>query len=169
MDWPTFITQWLHVLLGVFWFGASLTATVILVPALSRLPLADQQRFGAAYGAVANRVLPPVAYAVVILGIIRGTVLGPLQSVDAVLGTAYGLTWLLALVTATGLQLFAQRVVAPNIRRLGELDPTTAVEEDGRPGPELSEIVARAKRHSVAELAGFVLIFTCMILMRFNL
>ena len=100
MDWPTFITQWLHVLLGIFWFGASLTANVILVPALSRLPLADQQRFGGAYGAVANRVLPPVAYAVIILGVIRGTVFGPLQSIDAILATAYGLTWLLALVTA---------------------------------------------------------------------
>jgi uncharacterized membrane protein len=168
MDWPTFVIQWLHVLLGIFWFGASLTANLILVPALSPLPLAEQQRFGGAYGTVANRVLPPVAYAVVILGVIRGTVFGPLQSVDAVLGSAYGLTWLAALVVALGTQAFAQRVLAPNIGRLSELDPATAVDEEGRPSAELSAIIGRAKRHTIVELAGFGVIFTCMILMRFG-
>jgi uncharacterized membrane protein len=33
MDWLLFVVQWLHVFLGIFWFGAVLYSDFILIPA----------------------------------------------------------------------------------------------------------------------------------------
>jgi hypothetical protein len=51
------------------------------------------------------------------------------------------------------------------VRRLAAA-PLTA---EGGPTPELEAALARAKQVTVLELIGFLVIFTCMILMRFGL
>jgi hypothetical protein len=43
------------------------------------------------------------------------------------------------------------------------------VNPDGSPTADLDAALARAKRVTVLELIGFLVIFTCMILMRFGL
>ncbi len=47
--------------------------------------------------------------------------------------------------------------------------PAEAVGPDGRPTPALSRAIDDVKRKSVLELGFFLVIFTCMILMRFGL
>ena len=95
MDWIVFGVQWLHVLLGIFWFGSTLYLDFVLIPALMTLPLGEQRRAGAAIGARAVPIFTGVAVAVIVLGILRGTVFGQIKSLDA-LGTQYGVTWLVA-------------------------------------------------------------------------
>jgi uncharacterized membrane protein len=167
MDWLQFGAQWLHVLLGIFWFGSVLTANFIFIPALMKLPLERQREVGAAYGEVASRILPIVGMAVIALGFLRGTVFGQIRSLDA-LGTAYGLTWLVGLIAALGTFLWAKRAIEPAIARMNAVDPARALLADGSPTPELVTAIDDVKRKSMLELLGFAVIFTCMILMRFG-
>jgi uncharacterized membrane protein len=95
--------QWLHVLLGIFWFGSTLYVDVILVPTLMGLPLAKQQEVTGRLAQRSSQILLPVAALVVALGFLRGTVFGQLHSVADVFGGAYGLTWLVALLTGVAL------------------------------------------------------------------
>ncbi len=106
-----------------------------------------------------------LAPTILILGILRGTLLGPINSVAQVFTTGYGLTWLLALVTIIVVFLWGRIVITGAVNRLA-LAPLAA---DGGPTPELDAALARAKQVTVLELLGFFVIFTCMILMRFGL
>lgn len=168
MDWFQFGIQWLHVLMGILWFGAALTTNLIFIPALSRLPLAQQREIAAAYGSVAERVLNVAGMAVIALGILRGTVFGPIKSLD-MLTSQYGLTWLVALVAASATFAFAKFQIEPAIARMNAIEPARALLADGSPSPELMAAVGVAKRNALLELLGFFVVFTCMILMRFGL
>jgi uncharacterized membrane protein len=165
MDWALFVVQWTHVLLGILWFGYSLALAVFVIPAISRLSIQTQQQIGAALGERAEPILDVVVPTILVLGVIRGTLLGPIDSVDDVFTTAYGLTWLVALVTIVILYLWGRFVIIRAVSRLATA-PLTA---EGGPTPELDEALARVKQLTVLELAGFFVIFTCMILMRFGL
>jgi uncharacterized membrane protein len=165
VDWLVFVVQWLHVLLAILWFGYSLSLATITIPALSRLPLVRQQEIGGLLGERGLRVIDLVAPAVVVLGVIRGTLYGPIKDADALFGTAYGITWLVALVLAIGTFLWGRYVIVPATRALSR----APVNPDGSPTPELVAALSRAKTVTVLELLGFVAIFTCMILMRFGL
>jgi putative copper export protein len=102
---------------------------------------------------------------VIILGLLRGTVFGSIRDADALFGTAYGLTFLVALIVALATFVWGRFVIVPAARALA----TAPVNPDGTPTAELDAAVARAKRVTVLELIGFVVVFTCMILMRFGL
>jgi hypothetical protein len=168
MDWAQFVVQWLHVGLGVLWFGTVLYNASILIPAISRLPLATQRQVGQAIGEQGFRVIPPVAALVIILGALRGTVFGPIKSVDA-LTTAYGITWLVALAFAIGAFAWAERVIKPSLARMNAIPEAEALGPDGAPTPALTAAIDEMKRYTVLELGFFVVIFTCMVLMRFGL
>ena len=165
MDWLIFGVQWLHVILAILWFGNSLSLATITIPAINRLPLVQQQSIGAELGVQGRRVIDIVAPAVIILGILRGTVFGPIKDAAFLFGTPYGLTWLLALVVAIATFLWGRFVIVPSTRALA----TAPVNSDGTPTAELNAALDRAKRFTVLELLGFLVIFTCMILMRFGL
>ena len=168
MDWAVVIVQWLHVILGITWFGSSIATNFIFVPALMRFPLADQQRIGSAYGEMSARLLRPVGALVILLGILRGTVFGNIRTVDYLFGSTYGWTWLVALVAALATFAWAEIRIIPNLERLYALDPAQATGPDGRPSPEFAATIDRAKRAALLEMVGFVVVFTCMILMRFG-
>ena len=165
MNWITFGVQWLHVLLGIVWFGYSLALAIFFIPAISRLSIPTQRLIGAALGDRATPIIDVIAPAILILGVIRGTLLGPIDSVADVFTTAYGLTWLVALVTIVVVFLWGRIVIIGAVNRLGAA-PLTA---DGGPTPELEAALSRAKLVTVLELLGFFVIFTCMMLMRFGL
>jgi len=165
MDWVVFAVQWLHILLAILWFGNTLSLATITIPALNRLPLVRQQEIGVELGRQGLRVIDVVAPAVIVLGFIRGTFLGQIKDLETLFGTAYGLTWLVALVVATATFLWGRYVIVPTTLALA----TMPVNPDGTPTPELDAGLARAKRVTVLELIGFLVVFTCMILMRFGL
>jgi uncharacterized membrane protein len=165
MDWVTFSVQWLHVLLGIVWFGYSLALAIFFIPAISRLSIPTQRQIGAALGERAKPIIDVVAPAILVLGIIRGTVLGPIRSVEDAVTTAYGITWLVAIVMIVAVFFWGRIVIIGAVNRLAAT-PLTA---DGGATPELESALARAKLVTVLELVGFFIIFTCMILMRFGL
>ena len=165
MDWITVAVQWAHVLLGILWFGTVLSLDVIVIPAINRLPIVAQRDISAAIGARATPLFRVVVPAIIVLGIVRGTVLGPIRSVDALVGTAYGWTWLIALAATIGTWLYGLTVLVPAIGRMEAIP----VAPDGDPTPELAAATDRVKRLVGIELIGFLVIFTCMVLMRFGL
>jgi uncharacterized membrane protein len=167
VDWALFAVQWLHVLLGITWFGAAITGNLIFIPALSRLPLDRQREVGGPYGEISQRVIPPVAVGVILLGILRGTVFGPFKSLDA-LATAYGLTWLIALILATATFAWGKWMIEPALHRMNSIPVEQALDADGRPSPTMASAIDSVKRVAVLELVGFIAVFTCMILMRFG-
>jgi L-asparagine transporter-like permease len=147
------------VLLGIFWFGSTLYADVILVPTLMGLPLEKQQEVSGRLARRSTQVLLPVAALVVALGFLRGTVFGQLHSLADVFETTYGFTWLVALLAGLALFGWAFIVLKQALERLNTAQ-----------GPEqFAAGLTRAKVLTLAELAFFAVIFTCMILMRFGL
>ena len=164
MDWIVVTVQWLHVLLGILWFGNALVLGVIVIPAINRLPIVSQREIASHIGSRATPIFHLVVPAIIILGVIRGTVLGPIKSVEFLLGSAYGLTWLTALVATVLTYLFGLFVIVPALRRmdLARLNP------DGSPTAAFATATDHVKRLVGLELIGFLVIFTCMILMRFG-
>ncbi len=159
MNVALIVIQWLHVFLGVFWFGAILYVDVVLLPTLNTLPPQEQQKVGGLLGPRTSRVLLPVGLTVVLLGFLRGTVFGHLRSLDAVFGSAYGVTWLIALLLGLGLIAWGLLVLIP---RSEALNSAKSPEEYGA-------IAKQLRIMTLIELLAFVAIFTCMILMRFGL
>jgi hypothetical protein len=139
----------------------------ILIPALMTLPADVQRAAGGAIGLRATKVIPGAAVAVIVLGILRGTVWGRIHGLSD-LSTTYGVLWLLALVLAIVTFAFAKVVIEPGIARINAIDPADAVQADGTPNPAMTSAVDTVKRASLAEFGLFLVIFTCMILMRFN-
>jgi uncharacterized membrane protein len=168
VDWLVFSVHWLHVLAAITWFGAVIYTDFILIPGLMTLPAGEQRSAGSAIGKQAFRVIMGAATAVIILGILRGTVFGPIRSVDA-LTTAYGLTWLLALVVTLVTYWWGLKVIGGALERFNAFPLEEATLADGSTNPALAVLVNDVKRKTMLELVFFFVIFTCMILMRFGL
>ena len=165
MDWLPVVVQWLHVLLGIIWFGNSLVLALILIPTLNPMPIPIQRDVGGRYGERSTRIFDVIVPLIIILGFVRGTWLGPIDNVADVVGSAYGITWLLALFTATATFLWGRLVIVPAVRRMN----ATPLDSAGGATPALVAATDRVKRVVVLELIGFLVIFTCMILMRFGM
>ena len=155
MNWLQFAVQWLHVLLGILWFGYALSMYFLVAPALMELPESQGRITNARLGAIGARVFPFVAVLVVLLGIIRGTVFGPINSLEDLFGTAYGWTWLVALVATLGLLYTGARYIGPIFEGLKDTKDYAAD-------------AVRLRRVSQIDLGIFFVVFTCMILMRFG-
>jgi uncharacterized membrane protein len=164
MDWVVVGAQWLHVLLGILWFGNSLVVAAILIPSLNPLPILTQREVGSRYGERATRLFDVLVPVLIVLGVIRGTLLGPIQNADEVLGTPYGVTWLVALIAAIATFLWGRIMFNGALRRLN----AAPLNADGTASAQLEAETTRVKIVVVLELVGFLVIFTCMILMRFG-
>jgi hypothetical protein len=165
MDWVAFVIQWLHVLLGMLWFINALLVATVLIPTLNTFPLPIQREVGGRYGERTVRIFNVVIPVVIVLGFVRGTVFGPIKSIEAAFTTAYGVTWLVALVVAIAIYLWSMLVIERGIAAMNAIP----LKADGGAPPELEHAVSRLKGAIVLELMGFLVIFTCMILMRFGL
>jgi uncharacterized membrane protein len=149
----TLLVQWLHILAGVIWFGGYVLIDFALWPALLRQPAPEAR---ATFVVIAKYVGPLMALSgslVVLLGIVRGTVLGPIKSLDALFGTAYGLTWLAALVIALFLSVWDARWHDRLVGPAWEGDQL-------RPGA-----IERQRAATILEIACFGAIPVCMVLL----
>jgi len=142
-----------------------LSLDVIVIPATGRLPIVAQREISSVIGARATPIFRVTVPAIIALGIIRGTVMGPIKTLDDVFGSAYGLTWLTALIVTLLTYLFGLRVIVPALRQMDR----AAVEPDGSATLALIASTNLVKRLVGLELLGFLAIFTCMIFMRFGL
>ena len=153
MDWLTFGVQWLHVLLGITWFGYAIAMYFLITPALIELPEEQGRITNSRLGEIGLRVFPVVSVLVLLLGILRGTVFGRIQSVDA-LFTTYGIVWTIALLFTLGLVFTGARYMGPLLRGIKD-------------APDYRAAGERIRTVSRIDLGLFGVVFTCMILMRF--
>ncbi len=104
-----------------------------------------------------------------LLGLLRGIVFGPVRSLDFVFGTAYGITFLIALLAALATFAWSQLVLTRAARRLDTFPLAEVMKSGGTATLAFAAQMQRVKRFALLELFGFFVIFTCMILMRFGL
>jgi uncharacterized membrane protein len=166
--WSVILIQWLHVLMGITWFGTVIFYNFVALPVVMSFPLKDQ---GTVMGRLAKytpRLVVPASILVILLGLLRGTVFGPIQSLSVLFGTAYGVTWMIALAFA--LINFVEGI---GIGKLAESLNTIEVDaqtlEEGKVPTALATKMQQIKRRTLISLLVFLPIFTCMILMRFGL
>jgi copper resistance protein D len=172
MDIFQIIVQWLHVLAAILWFGGAVAINVLVFPATAVLEPKAQRRFGQALTPGLSRFFSIVAGLVMLLGIVRGTLLGPIKGLDILFGTPYGLSWLAALILTIGLAVIGARYVGPTAERMYGDDELW---EFGPGFPDQhapSGLLAHQqllRTISLVELFGFLVVFTLMIFMRFGL
>jgi hypothetical protein len=151
-----FAIQWVHVLLGVFWFGSVLFADAFLAPGLRQMSPAGQQEFGRFVGSRIPPTMRVVSILVIALGVVRGTVFGRIDTVGD-LQSVYGAAWLLSLAAAAGVMLWGELITSKRIARM-----QTAAPED------MAAATASVMRSALVELGGFLVVFTCMVVMHFS-
>jgi uncharacterized membrane protein len=167
--WGLIVIQWLHVFLGIFWFGSSLYLNFMVVPVLLKLPLGQQREVGIPLGARSNQDLPLVAILVILLALLRGTVWGPVHTFTLLFGTAYGVTFLTSLLVAGAVELWGHFVAGKAAAHLNTFQLAKVMKTESAVALAFNAQVQRVKLFALVELLGFFIIFTCMILMRFGL
>jgi putative copper export protein len=93
-----FLVQWIHVLAAAFWFGSVMAIYFVTLPALLKTPAAQSH---AAFRLLAGRmtIFGQLSGQLTFwLGILRGTMFGPIKSFADLVGTPYGHTFMTALV-----------------------------------------------------------------------
>jgi len=167
--WGLIVIQWLHVFLGIFWFGSTLYLDFVVIPAVMTLPLEQQRIVSKPLTMFSERVIIPAAILVILLGLLRGTIFGPVKSLDFLFGTAYGITFLITLLAALATFAWGQLVLTRAARRLDTFPLGEVMQTDEKVALAFAAQVQRVKLLALLELLGFFVIFTCMILMRFGL
>lgn len=163
------VVHWLHVVAAVLWVGATVALSVLVMPVAASLPPEQHRRFGRALAPRLTRFFAIVAGLVMLLGLIRGTVLGPIQSVGVLFGTAYGWTWLAALVITAGLMFIGARFVGPTTERMYADDSLWSAAPGQRPSAGLDAHLQLLRTLGLIEMAGFGVVIVLMVLMRFGL
>src|SRR5262249_40121309 len=120
-------------------------------------------------GARSNQVLPLVAILVILLGLLRGTVWGPVHSFTFLFSTAYGVTFLTSLLVATAVELWGHFVTGKAAAHLNSFPLAEMMKPDSAVALAFNAQVQRVMLFILIELLGFFIVFTCMILMRFGL
>jgi uncharacterized membrane protein len=155
----TFLTiavQWLHVAAGALWMGGQVFSALVLWPAMLRRPPAEALDLMRTMGPLAGRVMGRAGMLVLLLGPIRGTVLGPIRSWSA-LATPYGITFGAALLITLALMVYGGATRGSLVQRVWQGDGF-------HPGAR-----AYLRQSAAINLGGLALIFTCMVLMHFGL
>ena len=153
----TAVVHWLHVVAGAVWFGGYLFVMTALWPALLGRPAAETRATVQALGASAPRIMGPATLVVIVLGIVRGTVLGPIRSWDALTGTGYGRAFLLSLVVTLWLMVHGGRARGRLATRVWSGAGYAAGAR------------AHLRRSGAVTLAGFAVVLACMVAMRFGI
>jgi len=151
------IFHWLHLLFAFFWFGGAMWANAIVGPALGRLPGPIGGAAGAAIGEQARKIIPAVAGLTILFGLISGIAFGPIKSFSLLVSSTYGLTFLVAIVVSVVLASWGGLVT----RRAAEAIALA-------PEPEKPAAVARLMMLSRVEIGLFLVVFTCMVLLRYG-
>jgi uncharacterized membrane protein len=154
--WLIIILQWLHILGGIAWFGSYIFLDFVMWPAIWRLPASQSRILKEATFARATPLYGVIGPVVVLLGIVRGTVFGPVRSLDFLVGPAYGITWLVALMLGISLMLWGALWHSHGVGPVWEGDKVSP------------RAVRRIKSGFVFEMLTFGCVICCMVLMHFG-
>jgi uncharacterized membrane protein len=155
MTFPLFlrvVVEWLHIVVGIAWVGAHVTLDFAVLPGLLRRPAAEAKAANEAIVAAAQPLFMS-GMLVVILGVVRGTLFGPITSFDVLFGTAYGVAWLVALILTLGVGTWSGLWYG---RLLGPVWEGDLVRLDA---------LRRIRMGTAITLTGFGIILACMVLL----
>lgn len=148
------VVHWLHIVSGVVWGGGLALFSLVVWPALLKQPAPEARALYLAMEKSAAPVLGAAGGLAMLLGILRGTWLGPVQSFGALFGTRYG--WLMIVAFLT---IFLLMGYGGSVRR--RLDSQVWNGSNWQPG------AARfVWRSNIVMLAGLGVILTCMVMLR---
>ena len=153
--------------MGITWFGSVICYNFVIMPSVMGLPLNQRRPIMVQLVKYTPRLLVPAAILVILLGLLRGTVFGPIRSWNYLFGSAYGITWLIAFVVATLTLIEGIRIGRLGERISKEPLPERASDQSKIP-TAFAEKMKHFQRMSIVSMLGFLPIFTCMILMRFG-
>ncbi len=154
MLWLLIALQWLHILAGIFWFGSAMTVHLVAFPAFHRFEPQTRRSVIEAFAARYGRLVGAIAGLTILLGILRGITGGVLGA----FGSPYGLTWLAAIVLAVAIAAFEGAMLSPAVGKL------IAASDAG----QIELLDQRIAGYGWMELAGFLVLFSLMIAMRFG-
>ena len=169
MVWVTYSMQWIHELLGIFWFGGVLYLNFVVIPAITKQPLENQRQISGTLSKLSDRLFKPVSLLVIIFGILRGTIWGPIKTWDFLFGSSYGWTFIVALLVTVGLVLWGNFVTGRAAFKLNDYPVAEIAKGEGPIFAAFSTQVQRVKLFALLELLGFVVVFSCMVLLPFGL
>ncbi|HET7176584.1 MAG TPA: hypothetical protein VFK21_11330 [Gammaproteobacteria bacterium] len=154
---PLFVVQWLHVIGGLVWAGGALVGGYLLPRAMVDKPAPAGRAVYDPFIKTAGPLMEAAGITVLLAGLLRGTLFGPVHSFAIAFGTAYGLTWITAL-------LFSM-VFAGHSGHWHKRMPELIWNEELK-GAEAKRLI---DRHGLVSLVLFLGIIACMVLMRLGL
>lgn len=169
MIWVTYAVQWLHEFLGIFWFGGVLYLNFVVIPAITRQPLENQRQISGTLSKLSDRLFKPISLLVIVFGIVRGTIWGPIKTWDFLFGSSYGWTFIVALLTTIGLVLWGNFVTGRAALKLNDYPVAEVAKGAGPVFAAFSAQLQRVKLFALLELLGFIIVFSCMVLLAFGM
>jgi uncharacterized membrane protein len=146
------VLQWLHVIAGIGWFGSSIFILRVMMPAVRSMSEAAAGEYLRALEKPSTTFFAGIGGATVLLGILRGLVLGITP------GSLYGVTYILAAILGIALLAYGGLVTSRNVKRMTAVAGTA----------DFRAAADRTVRFGWLEMGGFLVLFTLMIAMRFG-
>lgn len=151
------LVHFLHAVAGVVWFGGALFMALAVWPALLSRPPAESKALFTALALPTKRVMATAGSLTPLLGIVRGTWLGPIQSVQSLM-TPYGATFLVAFFATVALSIHGSRISASLLEKVWAAD-----------GSLRAEARSEVRQSNLIALGLFVVVLVCMFLMKLGL
>jgi putative copper export protein len=142
---------------GAVWFGGTIVFAFAVWPAMLRKPAAESKATFDILAPAVGVVFAIAANLTLWLGLLRGTLLGPIQSLETLTKTAYGHTFMTALVLTVAFMIYSGRARASWEKRVWNGDQYH---------PGAASFIWRSNLIGVVLLIAIV---ACMVAMRFGL
>ncbi|WP_176223995.1 hypothetical protein [Thalassobacillus devorans] len=152
----------IHILLGIIWAGGILFIGWGVYPVAARFPLNTQRIFLTRLMSHTHYLFTLAGAAVIITGILLGTVFGPLRSLETILHTSYGKHWIAALSIGT-FALFWGVLVGYREMMLVFTDDYLWKEAEGGDRKPLSQELFRLAALESVEIIGFLVLIYLMV------
>ena len=155
-----------HILCAITWFGSAIYRVMVQIPSVVGLPSANQRALGRRLHEKQELLLIVAALLVILLGMLLGTVVGPLQTPDMFL-LDYGITWLAALGTTVAVLVWEVFVVSTAQSHFFD-DDTVWQTTSAAYGVQRVRQWRHIARLAWIEMVGFGIILLCMVLMHYG-
>ena len=166
MDPLLVLVQALHILPGVIWLGGAVFMNVVVLPALLALPVIEQRAMARRVIFGPERMMIGAALLAAGLGIVRGTMYGPIDSLDA-LTTPYGITWSAAVVITVMVFAVGGTLTSRTAHALLDDDRYWSSGPRGDEAEARAALVTRLRTAFRLELIGILTVFALMPILRF--
>lgn len=164
MDAGLALVQFFHILGGAAWLGASVFASLILLPFVFGQPIERQRHLVRTVILGPERLLIGAALLAAVMGVVRGTVFGRIRSIEA-LGSPYGIVWLAAIAVTVAIFAVGGLLTSPAARRLADDDALWAVPTEGGPAAGRADTVRWLRLGFALELSGIVFVLALMVVL----